>query len=66
MSVLKDEYNKLLERYYNGCKYLENNRNEIDKYIYELLKIQNDLEDLLNKIQKTDKVNSYEITNGFK
>jgi hypothetical protein len=66
MSVLKDEYNKLLERYYNGCKYLENNRNEIDKYIYELLKIQNDLEDLLNKIQKTDKVNSDEITNGFK
>ena len=31
METYKVEYNKLLERYYNGCKYLETNRDEIEE-----------------------------------
>lgn len=63
MEIYKIEYNKLLERYYNGCKYLEENRNEIEKHLDLLLNIQNKLDIMIEKYNIT---NSEIILNGFK
>lgn len=63
MEDYKVEYNKLLERYYNGCKYLEENRNEINKHLNLLLEIQNNLNKIIEKNKITD---TNIILNGFK
>ena len=63
MESYKIEYNKLLERYYNGCNYLEKNRNEIEKHLDLLLNIQNKLDIMIEKYNITDKEI---ILNGFK
>lgn len=63
MEAYKIEYNKLLERYYNGCKYLEENRNEIEKHLDLLLNIQNKLDIMIAKYNITD---TEVILNGFK
>lgn len=63
MEDYKVEYNKLLERYYNGCKYLEENRNEIDKHLNLLLDIQNNLNKIIERNKITD---TNIILNGFK
>lgn len=63
MEDYKVEYNKLLERYYNGCKYLEENRNEIDKHLNLLLDIQNNLNKIIERNKITD---TNVILNGFK
>ena len=62
MEDYKVEYNKLLERYYNGCKYLEENRNEIDKHLNLLLDIQNNLNKIIERNKITD---TNIILNGF-
>ena len=62
---LKWNYNNNLIRFYNGCKYLENNRDKIDKYINEILDIKNNIEVLLEEIQKYEKVTEKEILGGF-
>lgn len=66
MKTLKRRYNEKLNRYYNGCKYIEKHREEADKWISEILKIQNEMEDILQKIQTTEKVEKEEILEGFK
>lgn len=62
MEEKKTEYNKTLQRYYNGCNYIEEHIEEIDKYIpivYELLK-------KLNKIiEKIGNMTEKEILEGF-
>lgn len=63
METYKVEYNKLLERYYNGCKYLETNRDEIEKHLDLLLNIQNKLDIMIEKYNIKDKDI---ISNGFK
>jgi hypothetical protein len=63
MEDYKIEYNKLLERYYNGCKYLEENRNEIEKHLDLLLNIQNKLDIMIEKYNITD---TDVILGGFK
>ena len=63
MESYKVEYNKLLERYYNGCKYLETNQNEIEKHLDLLLNIQNKLDIMIAKYNITD---TEVILNGFK
>lgn len=63
MESYKVEYNKLLERYYNGCNYLETNRNEIEKHLDLLLNIQNKLDIMIEKYNIKDKDI---ILNGFK
>lgn len=63
MEDYKNEYNKLLERYYNGCNYLEKNRNEIEKHLDLLLNIQNKLDIMIEKYNIKDKDI---ILNGFK
>lgn len=63
METYKVEYNKLLERYYNGCKYLETNRDEIEKHLDLLLNIQNKLDIMIEKYNIKD---TNIILNGFK
>lgn len=66
MNKLKQEYNYNLTRYVNGCKYCEANRNETDKWIPELIKILNNMNDILKEIMKHEKVSEEDILNGFK
>ena len=63
METYKVEYNKLLERYYNGCKYLEINKDEFEKYSNLLLNIRDKLDIMIEKYNITDKEI---ILNGFK
>lgn len=63
MESYQEEYNKLLERYYNGCKYLEDNRDKIDEYLNLLLNIQKNLDIIIEKYNIKD---PEIILNGFK
>lgn len=63
---LKWNYNHNLNRYYNGCNYIEQNKQDTDKYLAELLSIKENLEILLTEIMKNEKVSEEEILNGFK
>ncbi len=65
LDKLKQEYNHNLIRYYNGCKYCEEHRSEVDKWLPEILKIQDKLGDLITKIKKYQYVGSTEILKGF-
>ena len=66
LDKLKQEYNHNLTRYYNGCKYLEKcDDEEIDKWLPELLKILNRINELLEKIMKQQEVSRKEILEGF-
>lgn len=63
MEAYKTEYNKLLERYYNGCKYLEENPEKMNEYLSLLLNIQNKLDIMIEKYNIKDEDI---ILNGFK
>ena len=63
---LRQEYNHNLTRYYNGCKYCEEHRKEIDKWQPELLKIQDKINELLEEIIKQQELSDKEILEGFK
>lgn len=63
MEEYKEEYNKLLTRYNNGCTYLETHRNEHNKYINNLLNIQSQLN---NIIEQHPEMTEEEILKGFK
>lgn len=63
MQKLKELYNKTLERYYNGCNYIEQHIEEVDKYLPVVL----ELLDKINKIlKKIPNATEEEILNGFK
>ena len=63
---LKGEYNNTLNRYYNGCNYLEEHINEENKYMPLLLELLAKIEKLIDKIQKIQVVTTEEILGGFK
>lgn len=63
MDLYKEEYNKLLERYYNGCKYLKQNPSELENYLKLLLNILEKLNIIIEQNNITDKEI---ILNGFK
>lgn len=63
---LKWNYNYNLNRYYNGCNYIEQNKQDTDKYLAELLSIKEKLEILLTEIMENERVSEEEILNGFK
>ena len=66
MEDIKKEYNYILNRYYNGCNYVEENPEEFDKYISEIMKFKTKLDEILTKIEKHEKVSKKEILEGFK
>lgn len=61
---LKFNYNKLLSRYNKGCDYLSKHIDEIDKWLPELLEIEENLSLTLNEIMKYEEVDK-EILEGF-
>ncbi|MGN1327646.1 MAG: hypothetical protein ACI4VQ_06215 [Clostridia bacterium] len=62
MDSYKIEYNNLLKRYYNGCDFLKENPDEINKYLSLLLNILDKLNIIIEKYKITD---SNIILNGF-
>ena len=63
---LKIEYNYILNRYYNGCNYLESHPDEFDKYINKIMEFKDKLDDLIFKISNYENINEDEILGGFK
>ena len=62
----KMKYNYILNRYYNGCNYLEENPDQFNKYINKIMDFKKELENILEKIQNKQKVSEEEILGGFK
>lgn len=62
MEEYKIRYNKLLTRYHNGCNYIKNHPKEADDYMDSLLKI---LEELNNIIINHPTMTKKEIDEGF-
>ena len=50
MQNLKELYNKTLRRYYNGCNYIEEHIEEMDKYLPAVKELLNGLNFLIEKI----------------
>lgn len=63
MDKLKQIYNKTLQRYYNGCNYIEKHIDECDKYLPTVLKLLDVLNQILKRIPNATEE---EILNGFK
>ena len=62
---LKMQYNYLLNRYYNGCNYVEVNPDQFNKYIEKIMDFKKELEEILIEIEKQYKVTEDEILGGF-
>lgn len=65
LEQLKWNYNHNLIRFYKGCIYLEKRKNEIDKWLPELLDILDNINLLLNDIRQICEVSTDEILKGF-
>lgn len=61
---LEWHYNQNLQRYYKGCEYYK--KQQLDRYLEELQTILDNMEALLNEIQKWKTVRKEEILGGFK
>lgn len=62
MQKIKELYNTTLQRYYNGCDYIEEHIEEVDKYLPNVMKLLDTLNQILKRIPATEE----EILNGFK
>ncbi len=62
MQKIKELYNTTLQRYYNGCNYIEEHIEELDKYLPNVMKLLDTLNQILKRIPATEE----EILNGFK
>lgn len=62
---LKWEYNHTLNRYYNGCNYIEEHSEEADKYLPVVLEFLGKINNLLEQIQKKQLISEAEILGGF-
>ena len=63
MQNIKQQYNKTLQRYYNGCNYIDEHIEEIDKYLPAIKELLNKINDILKQIPNATEE---EILNGFK
>lgn len=62
---LKWNYNHNLNRYLNGCLYCVKHPSETDKWLKELLNILNNMNMLIEEIEKYQTVTENEILKGF-
>lgn len=60
---LKITYSQTLKKFYNGCNYISEHVEEVDKYLPVILKLKTILEKILEKITEATEE---EILNGFK
>ena len=60
---LKQAYNKVLQRFYNGCNYIEQHPEETEKYYPKVLALKNTIDKILEKLPNSTEE---EILNGFK
>ena len=67
MNELKIEYNKLLLKYENGCKYLTQNKQDITKYMPIINRIITKLDNIIRKLylEYNYKMTIDEIMKGF-
>lgn len=65
LNELKMDYNFNLNRFYNGCNYLDEHPEDCDKYLNELFKVYNKVNELIEEIEKYQKVTSDEVLGGF-
>lgn len=65
LKQLKSNYNYLLKRFQNGCKYCEEHKEETSKWLPELLNIYQGLNYVLSQIMEHEKVDSKSILEGF-
>lgn len=63
---LKIEYNYILNRYYNGCNYVEAHPEEFEKYIDKIMAFKEKLDNLITQIGKKEKIDENQILGGFK
>ena len=63
---LKMKYNYILNRYYNGCNYIEAHPDEFEDYINIVMGFKGQLEELLAKIEEIQLVSEDDILWGFK
>lgn len=62
MEAYKEQYNRLLERYNNGCNYIATHIDEAEKFLPELSKILKQMDDIIKEHNITD---TLEIQYGF-
>ncbi|MFR8144774.1 MAG: hypothetical protein ACLU84_06840 [Clostridia bacterium] len=62
MEKIKQEYNYNLKKYYAGCKYIEKNPKEFDRYINVVLGFLDKINQLLEQIPEAKEK---EILEGF-
>ena len=62
---LKMKYNYILNRYYNGCNYIEANPDQFNKYIDKVINFKTQLDEILTEIEKKQIVTESEILGGF-
>lgn len=62
---LKMKYNYVLNRYYNGCNYIEANPDQFNKYIDKVINFKTQLDEILTEIEKKQIVTESEILGGF-
>lgn len=62
MQRVKELYNEILQRYYNGCNYIEEHIEEADKYLPAVKELLNRLNLLIEKIGN---ITEKEILEGF-
>lgn len=58
-------YNYILNRYYNGCNYIEAHPDEFDKYIDKVMDFKRKLEEIITEIEKEQVVAQNEVLGGF-
>lgn len=61
----KENHNFLLKRYLKGCDYLKEPKNQTEKWITELLNIQENINTNLTELMKLTVVTEKEILEGF-
>lgn len=62
MQNIKELYNQTLQRYYNGCNYIAEHIEEVDKYLPVVKELLNRLNLIIEKIGN---VTEKEILEGF-
>lgn len=63
---LRLEYNAVLKRYYSGCNYIMEHPETLEKYLKDILKFKDRLDEIIIKFSRDGKpMTEKEILSGF-